>query len=266
MANELTQYTVPDVEKMANAIAKSNLFGIKTPEQAFALMLIAQAEGRHPVEAARDYNIIQGRPAKTAEAMLRDFLSQGGKVEWHTLSDIKADATFSHPAGGSLRIDWDIARAKTAGLGGKDMWIKYPRQMLRSRVISEGVRSVCPAATSGMYVPEEVRDFDDKPMKDVTPIKESVIKPEAPIAPVNPETGEISPHTLILTEPADWKAFGVNMAVALKSSSTLDELSAWQTLNLEAITKMQDAAPKLHARLVTLGKEKYESFQTKEAA
>lgn len=266
MVNELVQYTVPDIEKMATAIAKSALFGIKTPEQAFALMLIAQAEGRHPVEAARDYNIIQGRPAKTAEAMLRDFLSQGGKVEWHTLSDAKADATFSHPAGGSLRIDWDIARAKTAGLGGKDMWVKYPRQMLRSRVISEGVRSVCPAATSGMYVPEEVKDFDDKPLKDVTPVKESIIKPELPAAPINPETGEISPHTIVLGEPTDWKMFGITMASAFKSANTLDELSEWQTLNLDAITKMQDAAPKLHARIVTLGKEKCESFQTKEAA
>ncbi len=169
MGTEIVQYSIPDIEKMARAIAKSGLFGIKTADQALALMLIAQAEGRHPVEAARDYNIIQGRPAKTAEAMLRDFLSQGGKVEWHELTDKKADATFSHPAGGTVRIDWDFDRAKKAGLGGKDNWSKYPRQMLRSRVISEGVRSVCPAATSGMYVPEEVKDFDEKPMKDITP-------------------------------------------------------------------------------------------------
>jgi uncharacterized protein YbbK (DUF523 family) len=39
------------------------------------------------------------------------------------------------------------------------MWKKYPRQMLRSRVVSEGVRTVCPGATSGMYVPEEVQDI-----------------------------------------------------------------------------------------------------------
>jgi hypothetical protein len=173
MANELTIHSIPDVERMAIGIAKSGLFGIKTPEQAFALMMIAQAEGRHPAEAARDYDIIQGRPAKKADAMLRDFLSSGGKVQWHTLTDAKADATFSHPSGGELRIDWDMDRAKKAGLGGKDMWSKYPRQMLRSRVISEGVRSVCPSATSGMYVPEEVKDFDDKPtMKDVTPVEE----------------------------------------------------------------------------------------------
>lgn len=266
MSNEIVQYTVPDIEKMAHAIAKSALFGIKTAEQAFALMLIAQAEGRHPVEAARDYNIIQGRPSKTADAMLRDFLAQGGKVEWHALTNEKADATFSHPSGGSLRIDWDMARAKIAGLGGKDMWIKYPRPMLRSRVISEGVRSVCPAATSGMYVPEEIRDFDDKPMKDVTPVRESVIKPEPAQAPINPDTGEISPHAISVGDPVNWKAFGVSMAAALNSSKTIDELSDWQTINIDAIDMMLIAAPKLHARLLIISKEKYESFQTKDAA
>jgi hypothetical protein len=54
-----------------------------------------------------------------------------------------------------------------AGLGGRDMWKKYPRQMLRSRVVSEGIRTVCPMATSGMYVPEEIRDFKDE--KVITP-------------------------------------------------------------------------------------------------
>ncbi len=177
MSTEIVQYTVPDIERMAISIAASKLFGVQSKEQAMALMLIAQAEGRHPALAARDYNIIQNKPAKTSDAMLRDFLASGGKVQWHKLDDTQADATFSHPAGGSVRIDWDMERAKTAGLGGKDMWKKYPRQMLRARVISEGVRTVCPEATSGMYVPEEVKDFDDKPMKDVTPVPEPTVDP-----------------------------------------------------------------------------------------
>jgi hypothetical protein len=33
-----------DIEKMAGVIAKSNLFGVKTADQAVALMLLAQAE------------------------------------------------------------------------------------------------------------------------------------------------------------------------------------------------------------------------------
>jgi hypothetical protein len=147
-----------DMQTLAVAIAKSNLFGIKTPEQALVLMAIAQAEGRHPVEAARDYDIINGRPAKKAEAMLRDFILAGGKVAWHALTDELADATFTHPQTGEVRIDWDMKRAKTA-FGQKDMYAKFPRQMLRSRVVSEGVRTLWPLATSGMYEPGETADI-----------------------------------------------------------------------------------------------------------
>jgi len=153
------QHNVSDIERMARAFAVSKLFGVTNPEQAVALCLIAQAEGRHPASAAQDYHIIQGKPSKKADAMLRDFLSAGGKVEWHKLDDTIADATFSHVAGGSVRITWDMARAKKAQLK-TAMWDKYPRQMLRARTVSEGVRTVFPMATSGMYVPEEVQEFD----------------------------------------------------------------------------------------------------------
>jgi len=151
-----------DMQTLAVAIAKSGLFGIRTPEQALVLMAIAQAEGRHAVEAARDYDIINNRPAKKAEAMLRDFIQAGGKVKWHSLTDELADATFTHPQTGEVRIDWDMQRAQTA-FGKKDMYTKFPRQMLRSRVVSEGVRTLWPLATSGMYVPEEQADI---PVKD----------------------------------------------------------------------------------------------------
>lgn len=151
-------YPVSDLERMARAFAASKLFGIQNPDQALALCLVAQAEGRHPASAAQDYHIISGRPAKKADAMLRDFIANGGKVQWHTLDNEVADATFSHPSGGSVRIDWTLQRAKDAGIA-NPMWKKYPRQMLRSRVVSEGVRTVCPGATSGMYVPEEVQDI-----------------------------------------------------------------------------------------------------------
>lgn len=185
---------VQDVMTMANAVARSGLFGVKSPEQALSLMLIAQAEGRHPALAARDYDIINGRPAKKAEAMLRDFLAGGGKVEWHTLDDTMADATFSHPQGGSARISWDMARAKKAEIGGKGMWLKYPRQMLRSRTVSEGVRTVWPSATSGMYVPEEVVDFAPERARQVKDVTPPVPALSAPITPTTGAFDHIEPE------------------------------------------------------------------------
>lgn len=152
------QFNITDIERVALAIAKGGLFGSNDPNAVLTLCLLAQAEGQHPAVVFRDYHIIQGKPAKKAEAMLRDFISSGGKVEWHSLTDEIADATFSHPAGGTIRIDWTMKRAQQANIS-TPMWKKYPRQMLRSRVISEGVRSVCPSATSGLYEVDEVRDI-----------------------------------------------------------------------------------------------------------
>lgn len=152
------------MQTMAEAVAKSNLFGCKTKEQALTIMMLAQAEGRHPMSAAKDYDIINGKPSKKAEAMLRDHLASGGSVEWHKLSDDGAEATFSHPQGGSVKIDWNKARMEKAKISNAEMYSKYPRAMYRSRCISEGVRSVNPGATGGLYVPDEVKAIPEKNM------------------------------------------------------------------------------------------------------
>jgi hypothetical protein len=62
--------------------------------------------------------------------------------------------------------------AKRAGVAGKQNWQRYPRQMLRARVVSEGVRAAMPGVVLGLYTPEEVQDFDARPA------------PAAPPAPV----------------------------------------------------------------------------------
>jgi hypothetical protein len=159
-------YSVSDMHSMATNIAASNLFKSGKEQrplsvaQVMTLLLISNAEGRHPALGVKDYEIISGKPAKKSDSMLRDFLQNGGKVEWHALTDMLASATFSHAQGGSVKIDWDLERVRKAGLIGRDMWTKYRRQMLRARCISEGVRTIFPAATSGLYVTEEVQDME----------------------------------------------------------------------------------------------------------
>ena len=150
---------------MATAFAKSGLFGIKDPDSALSLMLIAQAENKHPALIMKDFDLIQGRLAKKSEAMLRDFQNSGGRVEWIELTDNRAAAKFSHPLSPvPITIDWDVERAKKAGLEQKDgsMYKKYTRAMLRSRCISEGVRSTAPQATGQFYTPEEVRAIEQE--------------------------------------------------------------------------------------------------------
>jgi hypothetical protein len=149
-----------DLQGMAGAIAKSGLFGMKQPDQALALMLVAQAEGMHPATITQDYDIIQGKACRKTHSVMARFQQMGGKVEWHELTDAIADATFSHASGGKLRMSWTIEQAKKAGLTNKDNWRNYPRAMLRARLIAEAIRTVYPAAIGGMMLSEEAQDID----------------------------------------------------------------------------------------------------------
>lgn len=159
MSTALAHIPFSELEQMGHALAQSGLFGMKQPVQAIALMLVAQAEGQHPATIAQDYDIIQGKATRKTHSVLARFQAAGGKVEWHELSHTKAEATFSHPSGGSVRLDWTIEQAKAAKLATKDNWVSYARAMLRARLIAEGVRAVYPAALGGMMVSEEAQDL-----------------------------------------------------------------------------------------------------------
>lgn len=176
MSNALIPFT--DLQQMGSALAKSGLFGMKSPEQAIALMLVAQAEGQHPATIAQDYDIIQGKATRKTHSVLARFQAAGGSVAWHSLTAETADATFSHAQGGSLRMVWTITQAKAAGLTGKDNWKNYPRAMLRARCIAEGVRAVYPAAIGGMLVAEEAQDLPPSQLRQMGAA--DVVEPAGP--------------------------------------------------------------------------------------
>ena len=214
MSNALIPVT--DIERMAVAVAKSGLFGIKSPEQGVALMLIAQAEGLHPAIAARDYHIIQGRPALKADAMMARFQQAGGKVEWKVYTDAEVTGVFSHPQGGSLTLSWTMDQAKRIGLSGKENWRNYPRAMLRSRCISEGIRSVYPGCVCGIYSSEEVQDFTD-----------------APSPPTVKDMGTV----VEVTQEEDG-AFALFLPGGEDAYASYTDLEAWQTGFLELAIKI----------------------------
>lgn len=175
--------SLADVEKMGQIAAKSGFLGVRTAEEAITLMLVAQSENRHPMTVAKEYHVIKGRPSLKADAMLARFQQAGGKVEWEELSDKRVCATFTHPQAGSVKIDWDMDRANKAGLPkNNENWNKYPRAMLRSRVISEGIRTAFPSVLIGFYTTEEVEDIiaeDEAKKRPVGAVDEVRREPQA---------------------------------------------------------------------------------------
>lgn len=240
MSNQLV--AVSDIEKMAGAIAKSGFFGMKTIEQAMALMFIAQAEGKHPATAAQEYHVIQGKPALKADAMMARFQAAGGRVEWLAYTDTEVRGKFSHASGGTVEISWTIDMAKKANLTGKDTWKNYPRQMLRARVISEGIRTVYPGVAVGVYTPEEVQDFDNGVI-----IDNANAQSPTDTSPYNVDQSK--PATIFKTATLR-NTFHANVKQSLTNALTVEELNTIIELNKARFTQMRASGDERDAMAV----------------
>lgn len=159
-------YSLAELETMSKKVAQSNFLGTRNESEIFTLFMIAQAEGKNPVQASMEYSIIQGKPALKSQATLIRFQKAGGKISYLKRDDTECKIKFEHPQAGELTVSWTLETANKAGLNtNRDNWKKYPRQMLAARCIAEGVRALYPACLDGLYLVEEVQDFDNKDYK-----------------------------------------------------------------------------------------------------
>lgn len=214
------ELSIEVIEKMAAIGNKSGLFGVKTAEQAAALMLIAQAEGTSPALALRDYHVISGRPTLKADAILARFQQAGGKVRWIKLTEQEATAVFSHPAGGDVEISWTMEMARKAQLLGNGTWQKYSRAMLRSRCISEGVRTVYPGVVCGVYTPEEIESIDAP----IRVVASSTPEPVAKLGGAGDGSLQYISESVPVAELEYVTAPEVTVQMAIASAKTIEEL------------------------------------------
>lgn len=180
MSTELAVFNAAELSVFAKNVAASRLYpGIQNEQAAFTLMALCLAEGLHPIKALQRYHIIEGRPSMRADAMQAEFQRLGGVVRWIKSTDEECSASFLHPIHApdpgfaihvtlAALIESGVAKGYNKDKGGwevKKVYRQHPAAMLRARVISQGVRAVLPGVVAGIYTPEEVEDFDDKPKR-----------------------------------------------------------------------------------------------------
>jgi len=217
---------VSDMAVMADSIVKSGFYGFKTKEQVMAVMLVAQAENKHPASVVQEYDIIQGKPALKSQAILARFQLSGGSVQWEEVTPKAVKGTFKHPQGGSLTVEWTIEMAKQAGIYREGSgWSKYPEDMLRARVISRAVRSIYPACILGHYATEEVMDFDS-PMPKHMGVVEDVKQPLEVLQPISGDYPIIKPDGEIYalySNPEEWIEAYAGLAARVMQSKTITD-------------------------------------------
>lgn len=154
------------VRELGTAIAKSGMFGCGSIEQGQVLALECLARRMPPLTLAERYHVVQGKLMMKYDAMLAEFRAKGGKHKIIARTEDRAEIELELD-GNTHReaLTWDEAQKEKWPFKGdgktlKDNWAtpRARRQMLWARVVSEGVRALCPEVNNGRYVAEEIED------------------------------------------------------------------------------------------------------------
>jgi outer membrane biosynthesis protein TonB len=162
MSTELT--TIQSQKEYAEILSASNLLPRayqKQPANVFTAMAMGEALGLKPIEAINSINVIQGKPALSAELMGAMVRRAGHKLRITcTKNPPTATATLIRrdDPDAPFTVTWDEKAATRAGLWmSSPSWQKYPDQMMRARAITEVCRMGAADALSGfVYTAEEL--------------------------------------------------------------------------------------------------------------
>lgn len=141
--------------RVASALATSGMFkDARQAEQAFAKILLGRDLGLSPTQAMTGIYIVEGKPV-VAATMLASFVQRTPGYDYKvvTLTEKLCEIDFFLDADLLGRSSFSIEDAQLAGLVRQNSpWVKFPRNMLFARAMSNGVRWFAPAATQGIAV------------------------------------------------------------------------------------------------------------------
>lgn len=147
---------------IAEQFAKSGYFSdIKAAAQAFVKIQYGAEHGIGPAASMMGVQVIQGKPAPSA-GLMAALIKRSGKYNYHVIEWSVTQCILEFFEGGKSagKSSFSIEDARKAGVlsgGNKNMWEKYPRNMLFARALSNGARVYCPDVFFGrVYTAEEL--------------------------------------------------------------------------------------------------------------
>ena len=173
MENEITVFeSIKEPMELGEIFAKSGMFpDVKTQAQAVVKILAGKEMGLTPFESMNNIYIVNNKLAVMSNAMA-SIVKKGGKYDYKVvkLDNEECVLKFFRMNGEAKELGestFTFKDAAKAGLANKDVWKNYPRNMLFSRALANGVRWFCPDAACG-YTVEELEEIPaEKPHKTI---------------------------------------------------------------------------------------------------
>lgn len=193
---EQQQGTLTERMSYAKALATADLLPVayrNKPGNVLLAVEYGQALGVPPMTAIQGVHVIQGKPTLSADLMAALIRRAGHKLRVRVDPGPVAVAQIIRTDDPNYTYEcrWDMERAKTAKLTGKDNWVTNPQSMLKARAISEVAREACSEVLHGLiYTPDELGATTDG---------------DGQVIDIDPNTGEIH-ETAPAEEPATTEA------------------------------------------------------------
>jgi hypothetical protein len=159
----------------AKAMVESGFLpeAIRTPAQAFAIIVYGKEIDIPEMTALQHVNVIKGKPTLSAQIIRAIILKrcQGAKISYITKSDdrekcvLKAERpgqesreySFSMAEAMKIKTHYDYKEKKQKYLVDKDSWKNYPSDMLLARATTKMARGYFPDIIGwASYTPEEI--------------------------------------------------------------------------------------------------------------
>jgi hypothetical protein len=186
----LAVLSIADTLSIGAILSKSGYFKDTTDQaQAVAKVLAGQELGIGPVASMRGISFVMGKMSLDA-GLVAALIQRSGRYDYRVVTHTADECRLAFYDGGKAvgESRFTMADASAADLKGKDMWKKYPKNMLFARALTNGARWYCPGVYFGaVYSGDELADAPEPPAI-------TVIPPEA--KPVNPvEAAPEIPYT-----------------------------------------------------------------------
>ena len=175
------------------------------PDEITAAILMGRELSINPMASLQMFNLIQGRPTLSANAMRGLAMSHGVQFRIDEQSDTRVVMSAKAPGSDTwTSATWTFDRAQRMGLTDKDNWRRMPQDMLTARCTSQLCRAVAANVLIGLpYSSEEMADIapTEAPRTELRPtvrrklpVYERVEEPEPEVfeaPPISTETRKI---------------------------------------------------------------------------
>lgn len=196
------QLPMVEIMSISQAFAESGMFkDIAGKAQAMVKIVAGQEMGFPPFASMSGIHIIQGKPTVGA-GLIASRVKGSGKYDYRVREHSDKICSIEFFEGGqSLGTEtFTIEDAKRAGT---QNLMKFPKNMLFARAISNGVKFYCPDIFSGpVYVPEEMQEIEatppqsDKPV--LLPTKKKIAKKAFDAGCIRIKAGELDIYQKML--------------------------------------------------------------------